>query len=69
MAKIMMSISKHGISIDYRCKSLFSKYKGKKCRDFGTDVCMKCDMCQAEMPAYDATKLLEAYERRSVNEN
>lgn len=61
MAKIMMSISRHGISIDYRCKSLISKYNGKKCKDLGTDICTKCDMCQAEMSAYDATRLLEKF--------
>lgn len=63
MAKIMMSISKHGISIDYRCKSLYSKYKGKKCKDLGTDICTKCDFCQAEMSAYDATRLLEKFSK------
>ena len=61
MAKIAMSLSRYGINVDYRCKSLYSKYNGKKCKDLGTDICMKCDMCQAEMSAYDATRLLEKF--------
>ena len=61
MSKLVMATSKHGINVNYRCKSLYSKYKGKKCKDYGTDICMKCDLCQAEMSAYNATKLLERY--------
>ena len=63
MSKLVMAISKHGVSVNYRCKSLYSKYKGKKCKDYGTDICMKCDLCQAEMSAYNATKLLERYDK------
>lgn len=63
MAKTVMSISKKGISVNYVCKSIYAKNKGKKCEQIGTDACMKCDLCQAEMSAYDATRLLESYKQ------
>lgn len=64
MGKLMMAVSKYGININYRCKSLYAKYKGKKCKDYATSVCMKCDLCQAELSAYDANKLLESYGKK-----
>lgn len=58
MSKLVMSINRNGVSVNYICKSIYAKSKGKKCEDFGTDACMKCDLCQAEMSAYNATKLI-----------
>lgn len=61
MGKLIMATANHGISVNYRCKSLYAKYKGRKCKDYMTQTCMTCDLCQAEMSAYDANKLLNVY--------
>lgn len=65
MSKLIVALSRYGISVNYRCKSLYAKYKGRKCKDFGTAICMTCKLCQAEMPAADATRLLDSFGRRS----
>ena len=64
----MISISKNGISVTYKCYNL--KYSiipfHKKCPDYATNKCFTCKYGKAEMSAYDATKLLnltkKAYE-------
>ena len=47
MSKLIMAAYTHGININYKCKSLYVKYKGRKCKDFASDVCMSCDFCIA----------------------
>lgn len=64
MGRVVMSVSKYGINIDYKCKSLYSKYHGRKCKDFGTSVCLKCDLCYAEMKATDVVRLLKGLDKR-----
>lgn len=64
MGKLIMATAKYGISVNYICKSLYAKYKGRKCKDYMTQVCMTCDLCQAEMSGYDANRLLNAYGAR-----
>lgn len=59
-----MSVSKNGISVNYVCKSIYAKNKGKKCKDIETQICTKCNLCQAEMSAFDATKLIEFYNKK-----
>lgn len=61
MARIIASIAKYGISVTYRCKSIYAKYYGRRCKDLGTDECMRCKLCQAEMSAEDATRLLASF--------
>lgn len=61
MGKLIMATAKYGISVNYICKSLYAKYKGRKCKDYMTQVCMTCDLCQAEMSGYDANRLLNVY--------
>ena len=61
MGKLIMATAKYGISVNYICKSLYAKYKGRKCKDYMTQTCMTCDLCQAEMSAYDANRLLNVY--------
>lgn len=61
--KSIISISKCGIGVTYRCVSEWVRYKGKKrCPDKNTDICLTCDFCKAELSARDATKLLNSYE-------
>ena len=64
MGKLIMATAKYGISVNYICKSLYAKYKGRKCKDYMTQVCMTCDLCQAEMSGYNANKLLNVYGAR-----
>lgn len=61
MGKLIMATAKYGISVNYICKSLYANYKGRKCKDYMTQVCMTCDLCQAEMSGYDANRLLNVY--------
>ena len=61
MGKLIMATAKYGISVNYICKSLYAKYKGRKCKDYMTQVCMTCELCQAEMSGYDANRLLNVY--------
>ena len=58
MSKLIMSAYRRGIPIDYYCKSIRTKYKGRKCKEFGTAECMTCDLCQAVIPASDVNRLL-----------
>lgn len=64
--RMAIAISRHGLSLFYKC------YKGpdygKTCsdRDDG-EHCMKCKYCKCEMPAYDATRMLESFEKRQVS--
>ena len=62
MSKLIKSICHNNINVNYRCKSIYAKNKGKRCTDIGTDRCMTCNLCQAEMSAYDANKLMESGE-------
>lgn len=61
--RMSIAVSRYGLSLLYKC------YKGpdygKKCsdRDDGHN-CMICKYCKCEMPAYDATKLLNSYGRK-----
>lgn len=61
MGKLIMATAKYGISVNYIFKSLYAKYKGRKCKDYMTQVCMTCELCQAEMSGYDANRLLNVY--------
>lgn len=54
----MISISKHGIQVDYICCK-----RPQKCQDKDTDKCYTCKYSKAEMSAYDATRLLRGIER------
>ena len=58
--RMILAISRYNVSITYRCCKL-PDY-GKRCddRDDGYN-CMRCKYCKAEMPACDATKLLNRY--------
>lgn len=55
--RMIMMISRNGIRVLFRCYRL-PDY-GKRCmeRDDG-ERCMKCKYCKAEMPGYDAARLL-----------
>ena len=59
MSKLIMATYTHGININYKCKSLYVKYKGRKCKDFASDACMSCDFCIAQLPAKEVTRLLK----------
>ena len=66
-----IATSIQGISINFQCRSL--KYTvglfHKKCPDQYTDKCYKCKYCRAEMPAADATKLLNIYKEYKSTRN
>lgn len=64
MSRLIASIASHGIAVSYRCKSIYAKNHGRRCKEIGTDECYKCNLCQAEMKAADATRLLNVYGRR-----
>ncbi len=59
---MFISVSRNGISINYRCYKLPGH--GKKCPDKNTDVCFKCKYCKAEMSGYDATRLLNSFSKK-----
>lgn len=62
-----ISMYRSGISVTYTCRWL-KKIWEKKCPDADTDKCLTCRYCIAEIPARDATRLLNSYARRQ-NEN
>lgn len=64
MKHMTIALSRHGLSLTYKCFKGPGYGKGCPDRDEG-EHCMKCKYCKCEMPAYDATRLLEAYGRRS----
>ena len=57
---MIISASVDGIDVTYRC---FNPRYGwiRKCPDQYTAKCRKCKYCIAEMPAADATKLLNVF--------
>ena len=63
------SISKFGISANYRCYNL--KYTTgvfkKKCPDENTAKCYYCEYCKAELPARDATRLINSIGQKILN--
>ena len=62
--RMSMAISRHGLSLFYKCYNGVLYY-GKKCpdRDDG-HKCMTCKFCKCEMSAFDATKMLESYGKK-----
>lgn len=70
---MIISMSRAGISVTFRCKR--PKYASffSRCPDKSTENCLKCEYCRADMSAPDAMKLLNTYqkvlfERRSKDE-
>lgn len=61
-----IGISRYGLSILYRCYKMPGR--GKNCPDKDTNKCLKCKYAKAEMPASDATRLLESYGRKISDE-
>ena len=64
-----IAISTEGISVNYKCYNLkytVGLFHGK-CPDEYTDKCYKCKYCKADMSAYDATKLIEAFRRYKID--
>lgn len=58
-----IGISRYNINIYYNCYKL--PFHGKRCPDRNTSKCFTCKYCKAEMSAANATKLLNAYGRRT----
>ena len=61
-----IAIARAGIAVDYRCIN-YTTRQGKRCpdRDDGQH-CMSCKYCRAEMPGRDATRLLNIYARKEM---
>lgn len=59
---MIMSVSRNGISVLYRCYKLPGY--GRKCPDKDTNKCLRCEYSKAEMSGEDATWLLESIPRR-----
>ena len=55
--RMVMTISRNGIGVLFRCCHLPDYGKRCKERDDG-NRCMKCKYCKAEMSGYDAGRLL-----------
>lgn len=62
--RMTMVVSRNGIGVLFRCFRLPDYGKRCKERDDG-DHCMKCKYCKAEMSGFDATRLLNKYERNT----
>ena len=62
MRRVSFCVSRHGMTVLYRCFDLPGY--GRKCPDRNTDKCYRCKYCKAEMSADDATTLLNAYGRK-----
>lgn len=60
-------VSRYGIGVLYKCFNLTYKYSMfKKCPDEDTDKCMRCKYAKAELSADDATRLLNSYGQKFV---
>lgn len=57
-----IAMSKYGVSVIYNCYNLKLGW-GRRCPNKKTDKCFKCEYCKAEMPAKDATHLMDMYVR------
>lgn len=55
-------ISRYGIGILYKCYNLTYRYSMfRKCPDEDTEKCMHCKYGKAELTADDATRLLNSF--------
>lgn len=59
---MVIGVSRYGLSLLYKCYKLPGY--GKKCPDRNTDKCFTCKYCKCEMPAFDATQLLNSFGRK-----
>lgn len=64
MKRMIIAISRNGISVTYKCYKLPGYGWRCQARDDG-HICMRCKYCKAEMTAYNATKLLESYNKHN----
>lgn len=61
---MIIAVSHSGISVTYRCVTTkYGWFRLKKCPDQSREKCIRCKYCVAEMPAADATKLLNVYDK------
>ena len=66
MKEMYIALSKHGISIFYKCYNLVLRH-GRKCPDKNTSKCFYCKYSKAQLSGSDATRLLESYINKQTN--